>query len=235
LAEAVNATEATVRRDLVALEKRGMVLRSHGGASIPDALNLTPWPQLSGIAAAKASIGSLTATMVGEGEAIMLGAGTTVQAFARSLAPTSPLTVLTHSILVARELAATPNVELVMTGGSLDGSAHALVGKAAETWISEHRVSRAYLSGTSLTLDRGLQGTNPALSAVARAIVQSARSVTVLADRSKFGAEGRFDVAPTARIDELVTDGTTDDRIVESLAAGGVKVHVTPPHSALAS
>lgn len=235
LAEAVNAAEATVRRDLITLEKRGLLIRSHGGASIPDALDLKPWPRVSLGEPAHAKIGALAATLVGDGDAIMLGAGKTIQALARRLAPRSQLTVLTNSILVARALADTPHVELVMTGGSLNGSANALVGVAAERWVAEHRVSRAFISGAGLTPGRGLSGSDPALSAVDRAIVQSARNITVLADQTKFGVDSVYDVAPVTRINELVTDGSTEDAVVQSLSAGGVAVHLTSPESELAS
>ncbi len=234
LAQAVNSSEATVRRDLVTLERRGLVLRSHGGASIPNALDVAPWPRISSGVAAKARIATLAATLVGDGDAIMLGAGTTVEAFARSLTPGFPLKVLTNSILVARALAQTRNVELVMTGGVLDGSAHALVGHAAERWVAEHRVSRAFISGSGLTIGRGLSGSDPALSAVDRAIVDSARSVVVLADHTKIGIDSPYDVAPVTRIRDLVTDGSSTDDVVESFAARGVSVHVTPPDTALA-
>ena len=235
LAKAVNASEATVRRDLVTLERRGLLLRSHGGASIPDALDVTPWPQLSSVVAAKTRIGALAATLVGDSDAIMLGSGTTVQAFARQLAPRSRLIVLTNSILVARALAKTPHVDLVMTGGALDGSAHALIGESAERWVAEHRVSRGFISGSGLTTDKGLSGSDAGLSAVDRAIVESAKSVTVLADRTKIGIDSVYDIAPISRISGLVTDGSTDDRVVQSLSARGVAVHTTPPEPALAS
>lgn len=234
LAQAVNSTEATVRRDLVTLERRGLVLRSHGGASIPDALDVAPWPRISSVVTAKAKIAALAATLVGDGDAIMLGAGTTVQAFARRLSPRTPLTVLTNSILVARALAETPNVELVMTGGALNGSAHALVGHAAERWVAEHRVSKAFISGSGLTIGRGVSGSDPALSAVDRAIVESARSVVVLADQTKIGVDSPYDVAPLTRIHDLVTDGSIEDDVIQSFAAFGVTVHVTPPETALA-
>ena len=234
LAVAVNSSEATVRRDLVTLERRGLVNRSHGGASIPDALDVSPWPRISSVVVAKARIAALAATLIGDGDAIMLGAGTTVHAFARRLAPRSPLTVLTNSILVARALAETPHVELVLTGGALDGSAHALVGHAAERWVADHRVSRAFISGSGLTIDRGLSGSDSALSAVDRAIVESARSVVVLADQTKIGIDSPYDVAPVTRIHDLVTDGSIEDDVVRSFAARGVAVHVTRPETALA-
>ncbi|HEY3549013.1 MAG TPA: DeoR family transcriptional regulator [Propionicimonas sp.] len=232
LVEAVNASEVTVRRDLATLEKRGLITRSHGGAHAPDALVYEPWVEdgqpVSDATDAKAAIAALAATLVGDGEAIMLGAGTTVHELARRLAPTSHLTVLTNSMLVARALARTPHVELVMTRGSLDNSTHALVGSAAEQWMAGHRASRAFISGGGVTTDRGLSNGNLALSAVDRAIVSSARDVVVLADHSKLGVETTYPVAPTGRINHLVTNTGPDMAVIEALRARGVAVHVAP-------
>ena len=231
LARAVNASEATVRRDLVALERTRLIRRAHGGALLPDALICEPWPgdDVAPNDVAKIAIGALAATLVGDGNAIMLGAGTTVYEFAQHLSPTSPLTVLTNSMLVARALAHTPLVDLVMTRGSLDNSTHALVGSAAEQWMASHRVSRAFLSGGGLTTDRGLSSAHLALSGVDRAIVGSAHDVIVLADHTKLGVESTYGVAPISRITQLITDEDTDASMIESLSALGVTVHVAPP------
>lgn len=231
LANAVNASEGTVRRDLRTLENRGMIQRAHGGAVLPDALvyELSQVEPIAPHSREKAAIAALAATMVGNGDAIMLGAGTTVHEFAQQLAPSSPLAVLTNSILVARALARTPYVELVMTSGSLDSSTFALVGSQAEHWMGSHRVSRAFISGAGLTIDRGLSTTHLALSGVERAIVSSAQEVIVLADHSKLGVETTYRVAPIARIDHLVTDDSPDTSVIESLSFRGVQVHVAHP------
>jgi len=231
LARAVNTSEGTVRRDLIALERRRLIRRAHGGALLPDALICEPWPgdDVAPDDGSKASIAALAATLVGDGDAVMLGAGTTVYEFAQHMAPTSPLTVLTNSMLVARALAHTPFVDLVMTRGSLDSSTHALVGSAAEQWLASHRVSRAFVSGGGLTTDRGLSSAHLALSGVDRAIVGSANDVIVLADHTKLGVESTYGVAPISRITQLVTDGSTDTALIDSFREFGVTVHVAPP------
>jgi DeoR/GlpR family transcriptional regulator of sugar metabolism len=92
--------------------------------------------------------------------------------------------------------------------------------------MSDHRVSRAFISGGGLTIDRGLSNTHLALSGVDRAIVASARDVVVLADHSKLGVESTYRVAPIARINHLVTDDAHDSSVIDSLTAQGVTVHV---------
>lgn len=237
LAAAVNASEVTVRRDLVTLERQGLIERAHGGAQLPDALIIEPWPTAppDPETTAKSAIATLAATLVGDATAIMLGAGTTVYELARRLAPRSPLTVLTNSMLVARALARTPNVELVMTRGSLDNSTLALVGSAAEHWIAGQRVTRAFVSGGGLTTERGLSSTHLAVSEVERAIVGSAKELVVLADHTKLGVESTYPVAPVTRIDHLVTDTSGDTSVLESLSSRGVHVHVAPSDLAAAT
>jgi DeoR/GlpR family transcriptional regulator of sugar metabolism len=232
LARAVNASEVTVRRDLNTLEKRGLIQRAHGGAIVPDALLYEPPTEEARTPHSdeKAAIAALAATLVEDGDAIMLGAGTTVCEFAQRLAPTKPLTVLTNSMLAARALATTHNVDLVMTSGALDASTLALVGSGAEQWMAGHRVRRAFISGTGLTVDRGLSTTHLAISSVDRAIVGSAQEVVVLADHTKLGIETTYQTAPLTRIDHLVTDHDSDPAILDTLTSRGINVHVAPNH-----
>jgi DeoR/GlpR family transcriptional regulator of sugar metabolism len=230
LATTVNASDVTVRRDLTTLEKRGLIERQRGGAVLPNALLYTPAPDETAAGQTfddKAAIAELAATLVVDGDAIVLGAGTTVQELARRLTDTLSLTVLTNSMLVVHELARTPNVEVHMTSGSLDGSTLALVGSAAERWMAGHHVRRAFISGNGLTLNRGLSTSHMASSSVDRAIVSSADEVIVLADHTKLGVETTFQTAPLSRIHHLVTDDASDPEFLGRLSSAGTRVHVT--------
>jgi DeoR/GlpR family transcriptional regulator of sugar metabolism len=230
LAAAVNASEVTVRRDLTTLEHRGLIERQRGGAVLPNALLYTPSAdevsQTAGLQKDKGAIAELAATLVEDGDAVVLGAGTTVQELARRLADSLSLTVLTNSMLVVHELAQTPRVELHMTSGSLDAPTLALVGSAAERWMAGHHVRRAFISGKGLTLGRGLSTSHMAASSVDRAIVSSADELVVLADHSKLGVDTMFQTAPLDRIHHLVTDDASDPELLARLSTAGTHVHV---------
>jgi DeoR/GlpR family transcriptional regulator of sugar metabolism len=231
LAVAVNASEVTVRRDLTTLEHRGQIERQRGGAVLPNALLYAPDDATEPARphADKAAIAELAATLIEDGDAIVLGAGTTVHELARRLTHNLSLTVLTNSMLVVRELAETPRVEVHMTSGSLDGPTLALVGSAAEQWMAGHHVRRAFISGKGVTVGRGLSTSHMAASSVDRAIVNSADEVVVLADHSKLGVDTMFQTAPLARIDHLVTDDQSDPDLLDRLTAAGTHVHVAAP------
>ncbi|MGK5631876.1 DeoR/GlpR family DNA-binding transcription regulator [Streptomyces sp. URMC 123] len=233
LARVVQTSEVTVRRDVRALEAEGLLDRRHGGAVLPGGFTReSGFPQKSHLATAeKTAIADLAAGLVEEGEAIVVGAGTTTQELARRLARVPGLTVVTNSLLVAQALAHANRVEVVMTGGTLRGTNYALVGSGAEQSLQGLRVSRAFLSGSGLTAERGLSTSNMLSASVDRALVQAAAEVVVLADHTKLGTDTMFQTVPTDVITRLVTDEPPahDDRAateLQALADQGVQIAV---------
>ncbi|MFJ3927233.1 DeoR/GlpR family DNA-binding transcription regulator [Streptomyces sp. NPDC090022] len=233
LARVVQTSEVTVRRDVRALEAEGLLDRRHGGAVLPGGFTReSGFPQKSHLATAeKTAIADVAAGLVEEGEAVVVGAGTTTQELARRLARVPGLTVVTNSLLVAQALAHANRVEVVMTGGTLRGSNYALVGSGAEQSLQGLRVSRAFLSGSGLTAERGLSTSNMLSASVDRALVQAAAEVVVLADHTKLGTDTMFQTVPTDVITRLVTDEPPahDDRAateLQALADQGVQITV---------
>ncbi len=238
LARVVQTSEVTVRRDVRALEGEGLLDRRHGGAVLPGGLTREAgFPQKSLAAAAeKTAIADLAAGLVEEGEAVVVGAGTTTQELARRLARVPGLTVVTNSLLVAQALAHANRVEVVMTGGTLRGSNHALVGSGAEQSLQGLRVSRAFVSGSGLTAERGLSTSNMLSASVDRALVQAANEVVVLADHTKLGTDTMFQTVPPEAMTRLVTDEPPghDDRAateLQALADQGVQLSLAGAHS----
>ncbi|GAA3446617.1 DeoR/GlpR family DNA-binding transcription regulator [Planomonospora venezuelensis] len=228
LARAVGSSEVTVRRDVRILEGEGLLDRHHGGATLPGELSREPTysqkTQLSGTE--KTAIADLAASLVEDGDAIAIGAGTTTQAFARRLTRHSELAVVTNSLLVAQALADCPRIEVVMTGGTLRGSIHALVGSPAEHALAGLRVRRAFISGNGLTAERGLSTPNLQVASVDRAIARAAEDVVVLADHTKIGIDTMVQTVPTEEITHLVTDDGASREVLDDLASRGVRLHV---------
>lgn len=229
LAAAVDTSEVTVRRDIKVLEQEGVIDRRRGGAVWPGGLSheQSYRHKRSVASREKAAIAALATSLVAEGDAIVVGAGSTTHEFARRLARYTDLTVVTNSLLVAQVLAdAKP--ELVLTGGSLRKATYALIGSGAEKSLAGIRVQRAFLSGNGLTVERGLSTPNVHAASVDEAIIASAQEVVVLADHTKLGQDTMFQTVPTARIGHLVTDEQAEPNLLERLRAEGVTVHVAP-------
>lgn len=230
LSRVVKSSEVTVRRDLRLLEAQGLLDRRHGGAVSPGALSHEPtYSEKSHVAGPeKAAIGELAATLVEDGDAISIGAGTTTQAFVRRLGRFNELTVMTNSLLVAQALARSRGIDVVMTGGTLRGSIFALVGTAAEQSVASMRMRKAFISGNGLSAERGLSTPNLSVAGIDRALVAAAEEVVVLADHTKIGTETMVQTVPPEDIDHLVTSDQAPSDQLDRLRDLGVRVHVAP-------
>jgi len=228
MAEALGTTEITLRRDLRVMAKEGLLVRTHGGAVQPMGLGHEPsYHEKSGQAAGeKAAIARLAFGMVRPGDSILLGPGTTTLALARLLVNCPELTVVTNSLLVAQALMEAPRVEVILTGGALRRSIHALVGPAAEESVRALRASQTFISGNGFSAERGLSTPSPLVAATDRALASAAQQVVVLADHTKIGQETMCQTVPAARIHTLITDSRADPNELAAIRETGVEVRV---------
>ena len=134
LAESLDVTPETVRRDLTVLERRGLVRRTHGGAIPVERLGFEPAvPDREGrMAGQKERIAKAALDEVPDGGAVLLDAGTTTVRLAELLPNDRELTVVTHALPVATVLATRPNVTLHLLGGTVRGRTLAAVGAWTE-------------------------------------------------------------------------------------------------------
>lgn len=230
LVSATGTSAATVRRDLHALEESGLLDRRHGGAVLPGALDAEQsYRQKTKIATdEKHAIAAAALEFIDDGDAILLGAGSTTHELARRLRGRHDLTVLTNSLLVAQALANT-DAEVVMTGGTLRGSTFSLVGEGAERSLVGIRVRTAFISGNGLTATRGLSTPNMLVASIDRALVATAGDVVVLADHTKVGIDTMYQTVPPDSICRLITDAHADGAVVRELRAAGVQVDIAEP------
>src|SRR6267378_1529748 len=226
MAEALGTTDITLRRDLRAMAKEGLLVRTHGGAVLPAGLGHEPSysEKARQAGAEKAAIARLAVAMIQPGDSILLGPGTTTLALARLLVSSPELTVVTNSLLVAQALMDAPHVEVILTGGTLRRSIHALVGPAAEESVRSLRASQAFISGNGFTADRGLSTPSPLVAATDRAFASAAQQVVVLADHTKIGQDTMCQTVPVARVQILITDDESDPTEIASIREAGVDV-----------
>ena len=228
MAEALGASEITLRRDLRLMAQAGLLIRTHGGAVLPGGLAHEPSysEKAHQAAAEKAAIARLAASMIRPGDSIVLGPGTTTQALARLLVDFPELTVVTNSLLVAQALMPASRVEVIVTGGTLRRPTHALVGPATEESLRTLRASQAFISGNGLTAERGLSTPSPLAAAADRALAAAAQQTVVLVDHTKVGHETMCQTVPVDQISTLITDADADVRQLDAIRELGVAVLV---------
>jgi DeoR family fructose operon transcriptional repressor len=229
LAEALDVTPETVRRDLTALERQGMLRRVHGGA-IPLA-KLGFEPRLDERRArftsekeriAKAAVDELPA----EGT-ILLDAGSTTQLLAEHLPTDRELTIVTNSIDIASVVSRRENLSLYLIGGRVRGRTLAAVGQWATEALASVNVDVAFLGTNGITVRHGLTTPDQEEALVKRAMVASARRVIALCDTSKFGTDHFAQVAALSEIDTVITNADLDEDTVAEIEAAGTNVVLT--------
>jgi DeoR family fructose operon transcriptional repressor len=230
LAELYAVTTETVRRDLSALERAGVLRRVHGGAVRAAALtalesnggnrDLAHADEKDRIA--KRAVSLLPAT----GGSVLLDAGTTTSRLAMMLPRDLQLTVVTNAVPIAARLAGSPSVNLHLLPGRVRSTTHAAVGEDTIEALSRLRADVAFIGTGGLSADHGLSTPDHAEAAAKRAMVASAHLVVVLVDSSKIGHEHTVRFADLADVDVVVTDAGVDPADLAELRGHGLEVAV---------
>lgn len=226
LARELAVTPETVRRDLTALERRGVLRRVHGGAIPVERLGIEPGvADREGHAAGeKERIARAALDELPDGGSVILDAGTTTVRLAELLPTDRELTVVTHSIPVASILVSRPNLTLHLLGGVVRGRTLAAVGAWTKAQVSEIYADVAFMGTNSISVERGLTTPDLAEAAVKRALMSAARRVVVLADHTKFGRDDFALVAPLSDVDTVITDVGLDVELAGDIEAAGPRV-----------
>ncbi|GAA3490893.1 DeoR/GlpR family DNA-binding transcription regulator [Streptomyces cremeus] len=216
LTRRLNVSDMTVRRDLDALARQGVVEKVHGGA-VPVAEASTHEPGFEAKSAlelsAKEDIARAAAAMAVPGSAVALSGGTTTYALARHLLDVPDLTVVTNSVRVAdvfhtaRQAGGDTGgaATVVLTGGVRTPS-DALVGPVADRAIASLHFDVLFLGVHGISAEAGLSTPNIAEAETNRRLVGSARRVVVVADHTKWGTVGLSSFAALDQVDAFVTD-----------------------------
>ncbi len=224
----LDVSEATIRRDLEQMAGQGWVKRTHGGAvKVEPAGSEPPIKQrLTKNADEKEQIGALAASLVKAGDTIFLGSGSTVREMVPHLINIPNLTVISNSLPVISELAAS-EVELIVIGGMLRKSELSMVGHVAEQAIREFRADYVFMGIAALDVQYGLTSDFLPEAITDRLILDIGRHCVIVADHSKFGRVNSVFLAPVTTADTVITDGETDVNIVRALEEEGLRVLVT--------
>ncbi len=226
LAEQFDVTTETIRRDLAALERRGVVRRVHGGAIPVERLGFEPAlaTRESALTEEKEAIARRALEAIPEAGSILFDAGSTTLAIARGLPTDRELTVVTNSLPHATLLATMPNVTVHIVGGRIRSRTMAAVDEAAQAFLRDVFVDVAFVGANGISVARGLTTPDRSEAAVKRAFMQAARRTIVVADHTKFGSDHFSVFGALADVDAIVTDRGLDPRVVAELEEAGPEV-----------
>ena len=236
LSEQLNVSSVTIRKDLTELEKKKKLYRNHGKAILIDPYrenkNVSEKERL--YVEEKRLIGAAAAQLVTPRDSILIASGTTVHALARNIhttdKPTDKLTVITASLEVACILANDHNVDIIELGGILRHSSLSVVGKYAESALSDFSCSKLFIGVDGIDLDFGITTTNMMEASLNRVMIQTAQKTIVLADSSKFGRRGFSKIVDTKDVDHIITDSHISPSTAHAIEEMGIELTIVPVH-----
>jgi DeoR/GlpR family transcriptional regulator of sugar metabolism len=226
LCRRLSVSVATVRTDLVELERIGKLRRTHGGALTAehDAQPVPFGTRRMLYGHQKRSIGKAAATLVKDGEVVFVDGGTTAPEMHRFLEDRQNVTVITPSIEVAGALASSPGLSVYLLNGFINRDSLSTIGVPSEDAILQMNISKAFCGAAGFTLQDGLTDIHMGFVEQKRTICRHARMIIGLVDHSKIGVTSLASFAEMEEIDTLVTDKALPAEMASALAERGVHV-----------
>lgn len=227
LSEEFDVSEVTIRNDLELFESKKLLIRSRGGAmkyenSVGMDFQLSDKDKIN--YAEKIRIGKKAAALVNPGETIILDSGTTTMEIAKNLRPDEAINVITNAFNIANQLINSPNINIIVPGGTLRKNSHSLVGPLAEKSIRNFYVDKVFLGVDGFDTSQGAFTPNIEEASLNQIMIEISKEVILVADSSKFKRRSLAFICPVNKIDIVVTDEHISREDQNRLADLGVKV-----------
>ena len=227
LSALIGVSKVTVRRYIRELEEKGLVIKTHGGVlSLNNDLN-NEIPYASKIdrnIAEKRKIGRAAAQLIEDGDVIILDAGSTTLEIVKNLA-NKYITIITNDIKIAFELAARPNINLIVVGGTVQKNVYTIIGAEAEKFLSKIHVNKTFLGADAIDLEHGITNRTFEEVAIKQAMIRATDEVILVVDHSKLNKKAFAEVCPIEKIDTLVID-SVDETNEKAFAEKGIKIQI---------
>jgi DeoR family glycerol-3-phosphate regulon repressor len=229
LAQQLDVTPQTVRRDVKLMEEAGLLARYHGGVGLPSSVENIDYSERQVLNVdAKRRIASAVAAQVPPGCSLLINIGTTTEEVARALVHHRGLHVVTNNLNVAAILCDSQDCEVILAGGVVRARDRGIVGETTIDFIRQFKVDIGIIGISSIEPDGTLRDFDPREVKVAQAIIEQSRAVWLVADHDKFSRQALMRIADASQIDVLFTDVEPPEALAKLLREAKVKVVVAP-------
>lgn len=207
LADRLEVTPQTIRKDLNVLAQQSLLSRVHGGAVVTSGVDNLHYAERRLVAAdRKEAIGAAAAALVPDGASLFINIGSTTEAIARHLTGHRELMVITNNLNVVDIFADCPGIEVIAAGGKVRRADRAVVGALAMDFIRAFRVDYALIGASAIEADGTFLDFDVDEVRVSQTIIAQARQVILALDSSKLGRPAPVRIGDLGDVDFLVTD-----------------------------
>lgn len=226
LSRVFGISEVTIRHDLAELEEQNLLFRVHGGAESNHrayyTLGLTD--RMKRNEQEKRAIAVSAASMIGEGDTVILDSGTTTMMVAQEIRQRKGITVLTNSLLIARELSASADISVIMLGGSLNAANLFVHGDDTYTQLAKYKADKMVMAVDGISAQFGITTYMYQEAEVSRRMSQRVNTVIVAADYTKVGREGFAKIGDIDIAHVLITNDNADPAELAALEEKDLEV-----------
>jgi DeoR/GlpR family transcriptional regulator of sugar metabolism len=227
LAEMLDVSRATLRKDLDNLEKRGMICRRHGFVSLDAADNTGRRMAVSH--SIKRRIAKAAVQIVEEDETIMIESGSCCALFAEELSLSGKnVTIITNSVFIANHVSKMQNIKIILLGGCLQPESQVLVGQTTENCSRQFFTDKFFLGTNGFIHDYGFTGRDCLRAETSTELAKCAKKTFVLTEASKFKQRGAYNLMPFDKLAGIFTDDGIPKEAEASLIKNNVKLHKVP-------
>jgi DeoR family transcriptional regulator of aga operon len=230
LADKYQVSTVTIRNDLNTLDKKGLIVRSRGGAVMNSqiAKELSVKEKHCKHLSVKQKLAVVAAGLIKDGESIILDSGTTTEELAKQLYNHKELVVMTNGLNIASKLSSNENTNILMTGGTLRKKSLSFYGRQAEASLANLRFDRVFLGVDGIDERVGLTTHFEPEANLNRLMCDISKEVIAITDSSKFNRSGFYIISSLEAIDTLITDSRIPDAYKEYMEEKRINLIIVP-------
>jgi len=228
LSRAFNISEVTIRLDLTELENRGLIERIHGGAMSTHKAyyNMSLKEREKTNQEEKQKIAAMAASMIQDGDTVILNSGTTTLYTVRQLKNRKNVTLLTNSAAIAQEAGNGNNMNVILLGGNFNNNYSFSYGDDTLNQLMKYKADKLILSADGVSCESGITTYHFQEAEIDKRMIERANKTIVAADYSKIGRESFSFVSHISAVDCIITNANANEEEVNDIRSGGIEVRL---------
>jgi DeoR family transcriptional regulator of aga operon len=227
LSDHFKVSEVTIRNDLTQLESKNLLIRARGGAMVMQntvSIDYKISEKHKINHKEKIKIGKKAASLIKDGETVILDSGTTTQEIAKNLGTHKGVNVITNAINIINQIIGFEKINLIVPGGVLRKNSLSLVGASAEDSMRNFYVDKAFIGVDGFDIEKGAYTPNIDEAYLNRVIINIAKEVILVTDSSKFKRKSFAFIGEVYKFNTIITDSGLDKSDIDILKKSNVKV-----------
>lgn len=226
LCDFFKVSAVTIRKDLKLLEGKGLLFRTHGGAT-----NENPYINDRHVnekeklhVKEKEAIAAEAVKLINPNDSIIIASGTTMQTFAKALKIEETLNITTSSLNVSLELTKSPYYKILQLGGNVRHNSSSVTGHYSDAVLENISCHLLFLGVDGIDINYGCSTTSLEEATLNKKMIASAQKVIILADSSKFNRKGFGKICDLSEIHQIITDSRLSNTLAKEIKSLGIQL-----------